>query len=84
MTSLKTAWVIVGSDLASAEILSKKCRPNFDTSSPNENLNFQVIYERFHFDGSSWHPTLVNEHGFWEADRGLDPKEILAKFGIEK
>ncbi len=84
MTSLKTAWVIVASDQGPAEILSKKCRPNFAASSPNENLKFQVIYERFHLDGSSWQPMLVEEDGFWEADRGLDAAEIRAKFGIEK
>jgi len=27
---------------------------------------------------------LVEEEGFWEADRPLDPAEIRAKFGIEK
>jgi hypothetical protein len=29
MTSLKTAWVILGRDQASAEILSKKMPPEF-------------------------------------------------------
>jgi hypothetical protein len=83
MTSLKTAWVILGSDQASAEILSKKCRPNFEGSKPGDDLKFEVIYERFHFDGRLWQPMLVQEDGFWEADRALDPREIRGKFGIQ-
>ena len=84
MTSLKTAWVILGRDQTPAEILSKKCRPNFEASSPNGDLTFQVIYERFHFDGTSWQPSLRNEDGFWEEDRGLDPAEIRGKFGLKE
>jgi hypothetical protein len=82
MTSLKTAWIIFGSEQGSAEILSKKCRPNFQASTPND-MKFQVIYERFHFDGNAWQSTLIEEDGFWEAVANLDPAEICGKFGTE-
>ena len=81
MTSLKTAWAILGSSQAASEILSKKCRPNFEERSADGHLKFQVIYERFHFDGTLWQPMLIQEDGFWEADRKLDPAEIRIKFG---
>lgn len=84
MTSLKTAWAILGREQGSAEILSKKCRPNFEASSPNEDLRFQVIYERFHFDGHSWQSMSLDEDGFWEDDHGIDPAEIRTKLGVDK
>jgi 3-methyladenine DNA glycosylase Tag len=80
MTSLKTAWIILGSDHGSAEILSKKCRPNFDASTPDD-MKFEVIYERFHFDGIAWQSMLIKEDGFWEAVANLDPNEFRAKLG---
>jgi len=74
MTSLKTAWAIVPTNTA-AEILSKKCRPDFEKSSSGP-MEFKVIYERFNFADGSWHTTLREESGFWESSTSLDPKEF--------
>jgi hypothetical protein len=78
MTSLKSAWIIIDGERGS-EILSKKCRPDFDSSTESE-MNFQVIYERFYFDGVVWKGLLFSEPGFWEHEEGLDPNEFDLKF----
>jgi len=78
MTSLKTAWAIDNKE-HSAEILSKKCRPNFEASS-GSSLDFQVIYERFSFDGSQWNTAVHQEAGFWEYEGVLDETEFRRKF----
>lgn len=74
ITSLKTTWAIVPTNTAS-EILSKKCRPDFDKSDSGS-LEFKVIYERFAFQDGSWHTTLREQSGFWESGTSLDPKEF--------
>ena len=74
MTSLKTAWAIVPTNTV-AEILSKKCRPDFDKSDSGP-MEFKVIYERFTFQDGSWHPRLREQSGFWEYSTSLDPKEF--------
>jgi hypothetical protein len=76
MTSLKTAWAIVPAN-AAAEIISKKCRPDFDKSDPGS-MAFKVIHEQFAFADGSWHTTLREEPGFWEFTTSLDPKEFSA------
>lgn len=74
MTSLKTAWAIVPTNSA-AEILSKKCRPDFEQSDSGS-MEFKVIHERFTFEDGSWHTTLREQSGFWESEAPLDPKEF--------
>jgi hypothetical protein len=74
MTSLKTAWAIVPTD-AAAEILSKKCRPDFEKSNSGP-MEFKVIHERFTFADGSWHAALREQPGFWETTTSLDPKEF--------
>jgi hypothetical protein len=69
MTSLKSAW-IVSDGKKGAEILSKKCRPNFDASTQSD-MEFQVIYERFYFDGAEWKVLVFSESGFWEYEKPL-------------
>ena len=79
MMSLKTAWAIVNKD-NSTEIVSKKCRPNFE-SSTSSTAEFQVIYERFYFDDDSWKSAFRQEPGFWEYEVALDETEFRRKFG---
>jgi hypothetical protein len=74
MTSLKTAWAIVPGNTA-AEVLSKKCRPDFDKSDA-ASMEFKIIYERFTFQDGSWHTTLREQSGFWESTTSLEPKEF--------
>jgi hypothetical protein len=74
MTSLKTAWANVPTD-AAAEILSKKCRPDFEKRDSGP-MEFKVIHERFTFVDGSWHATLREQPGFWETTTSLDPKEF--------
>jgi hypothetical protein len=74
MTSLKTAWAIMPTN-AAAEILSKKCRPDFEKSDSGL-MVFKVIYERFTFEDGSWHTSLREQSGFWESSTSLDPKEF--------
>ena len=78
MTSLKTAWAIKNKG-HSAEILSKSCRPNFESSTGSA-LGFQVIYERSSFDGSCWKTALQQETGFWENQEPFDEDEFQRKF----
>lgn len=84
MTSLKTAWAIVNKE-KSVEILSKKCRPNFESSSPST-MEFQLIYERFYFESDTWNSELRQEAGFWECEGAfdLDEAEFRAKFADGK
>jgi hypothetical protein len=74
MTSLKTAWAIAPNGSGS-EILSKKCRPDFDKSD-SDRMEFKVIHERFTFEDGSWHASLREQPGFWESIAPLDPKEF--------
>ncbi len=74
MTSLKTAWAIVPTNSAS-EILSKKCRPDFEKSGSGP-MEFKIIHERFTFEEGSWQMRLREQTGFWESLSPLDPKEF--------
>jgi len=74
MTSLKTAWAIVPTSTA-AEILSKKCRPDFANRDSGP-MVFKVIHERFFFQDGSWQTTLREQSGFWESTTSLDPMEF--------
>jgi len=84
MTSLKTAWAIVNKE-KSVEIPSKKCRPNFESSSPST-MEFPLIYERFYFESDTWNSELHKEAGFWECEGAfdLDEAEFRAKFADGK
>lgn len=82
MTSLKTAWAIVNTD-DSVEILSKKCRPDRESSAPSA-MEFQVIYERFSFDNDSWKPLLRQEVGFWEYEGTIDETEFRWKLSDDE
>jgi hypothetical protein len=76
MTSLKTTWAIIPSNPA-AEILSKKCRPDFEkSSSESGQMEFKIIHERFTFHDGSWQAKLREQAGFWESLSPLDPKEF--------
>ncbi|MEO8595476.1 MAG: hypothetical protein ABI759_19305 [Candidatus Solibacter sp.] len=74
MTSLKTAWAIVPTN-STAEILSKKCRPDFENSDSGT-MEFKVIYERFTLEDGFWQTKLREQSGFWEFTASLDPKEF--------
>jgi hypothetical protein len=76
---LKTAWAIDNKG-QTTEILSKKCRPNFEGST-GSSLEFHVIYERFSIDGGHWKAELQQEVGFWEHQGALDPSEFHRRFG---
>lgn len=78
MSSLKTAWAIIGKENP-VEIVSKKCRPDFDGSTPSE-MAFQIIYERFYFEDDSWKSVLRRESGFWEYEGILGPEEFQPQF----
>jgi hypothetical protein len=79
MMSLKTAWVIDNHEPAAA-ILTKKCRPSFGKWN-GDSMEFQVIHERFSFDGEHWNAELHKEIGFWEDEGDLDPEEFRRQFG---
>jgi hypothetical protein len=83
MTSLKTAWAIDNRE-HSVEIISKKCRPNLEANSGSSlELDFQVIYERFSFDGDHWQTAVREEAGFWEHGGALDETEFRRKFELD-
>jgi hypothetical protein len=81
MTSLKTAWIIKQTG-ASTEVISKKCRPDFSTATP-DSLQFEVIYERFYTLNGSWQTELRSEPGFWEAEGALRHQDYKGKFARE-
>jgi hypothetical protein len=78
MTSLKTAWAINNRE-HSAEILSKKCRPSLERRS-EQPTDFDIIFERFYFDGGHWKSEVHQETGFWEFEAALDAAEFRLKF----
>jgi hypothetical protein len=74
MASLKAVWPIVPTN-SGAEMVSKKCRPNFDKSD-SRSMEFKIIFERFTFQDDSWHTRLREQSGFWESVIALDSKEF--------
>jgi hypothetical protein len=82
MTSLMTAWAIIGKENP-VEIVSKKCRPNFEGNTPSA-IEFQIRYERFYFEIDSWKSVLHQESGFWEYEGALDPKEFQSQFRADE
>lgn len=78
MRSLKTNWKLVKSkDGKTKDILHIACRPNFENKS-NDEGEFVVYYDRFHFDGNEWVKYQKIEKDFWEAEgEDLPP---LSKF----
>ena len=78
MRSLKTNWKLVKSmDGKTKDILHIACRPDLDNMS-NDDVEFLVYYDRFHFDGKEWVKYQKIEKDFWEAEeKDLPP---LSKF----
>ena len=78
MRSLKTNWKLVKSkDGGSKDILHVACRPNAENDS-NDETEFVIYYDRFHFDGKQWVKLQRIEKGYWEIDAEEFPP--LSKF----
>jgi hypothetical protein len=73
MRSLKTDWKFVDStDGKLKDILHIACRPNPEHAS-NEEVEFLIYYDRFHFNGKEWVKFQKIEKGFWESEDGNIP-----------
>jgi hypothetical protein len=73
MKSLKTSWQLVRIEgRASLDILEIRCRPKSSEGSASTEVEFELIYRRFHFRGNGWILSERRAPGFWE-DEGEFP-----------
>lgn len=78
MTSLKTAWAVIDRR-PTAEVIYKKCRPNFRVA-PQSELDFEVVWEHFYLEDDVWKMESHREPGFWEYEKALEPSEFRSRF----
>jgi hypothetical protein len=67
VSTLKSGWRLVPrADRRGKDILMVRCRPDFSASTSTDPPSFQLIFDRFSFEGARWVRHTRIERGYWE------------------
>ena len=76
LQSLKTDWKLLPArNHSGQDIVQLACRPKSVANDPKRDIEFELIYTRFAFDGARWVRYELRRPGFWENGHEFPSRE---------